>query len=175
MTHADLVVKAVKWLRTHRACTIAIAEPNIQGASESPDALGWGFDGRSVLVECKTSRADFRAESQKMFRRLGKPGMGRERWYMAPLGLINHSEVPNGYGLLEVQPNGKIIAFYDGKRLENAGRGSWKPKRWQPDERNTEGEVAILVSILRQSHSQEYCDRRLLFVDSVEKAPTAKS
>ena len=56
-----------------------------------------------MLVECKVSRADFLADREKPFRRNQAQGMGCERLYLAPHSLIGKSELPRGWGLLEVK------------------------------------------------------------------------
>jgi hypothetical protein len=57
MTHAQLVPKAVAWLRRYR-CGVVLSEQAC-ASGEMPDAIGWKKASHSVLVECKISRADF--------------------------------------------------------------------------------------------------------------------
>ena len=74
----------------------------VSGTCETPDAIGWR-NGWSMLIECKVSRSDFQRDAQKYFRQAdGLHGMGSFRWYMTPPGLLRMSEVPEGWGLLEV-------------------------------------------------------------------------
>ena len=101
MTHAALVELAVKWLRTRYRCTIILSEQSCS-SGEQPDAIGWKNRFRSVLVECKLSRADFLADQQKPFRSDSSQGMGSERYYLCAAGLIRPEELPAGWGLLEV-------------------------------------------------------------------------
>ena len=54
----------------------------------------------SVLVECKISRADFLADRGKAFRQKRELGLGCERFYLAPMGLLRPEELPAGWGLL---------------------------------------------------------------------------
>jgi hypothetical protein len=56
-----------------------------------------------VLVECKVSRADFLADAAKPFRLKSEEGMGSQRFYMAPAGMIRPNELPKQWGLLELQ------------------------------------------------------------------------
>src|SRR5437899_7587554 len=56
---------------------------------------------RSVVLECKVSRADFLADANKPFRLKPEEGLGCERFYMAPAGVIGLEELPAGWGLLE--------------------------------------------------------------------------
>ena len=60
MTHAQLVQKAVAWLRAYRCGVILSEQACLSG--EMPDAIGWKRACHSVLVECKISHADFLAD-----------------------------------------------------------------------------------------------------------------
>jgi hypothetical protein len=99
VTHTQLVEKAVQWLRAHR-CGVILSEQAC-ASGEMPDAIGWKRACHSVLVECKTSRADFLADREKPFRQKSRLGMGCERYYLAPAGLLRPEELPDGWGLLE--------------------------------------------------------------------------
>src|ERR1700722_4481017 len=66
MTHAQLVEKAVHWLRRYRCGVVLSEQACISG--EMPDAIGWKRACHSVLVECKVTRADFLADRAKPFR-----------------------------------------------------------------------------------------------------------
>ena len=99
MTHSQLVQKAVQWLRSYR-CGVILSEQACANG-EMPDAIGWKRACHSVLIECKISRADFLADRGKPFRQKSKLGMGCERFYLAPSGLLNPDELPSGWGLLE--------------------------------------------------------------------------
>lgn len=99
MTHAQLVDRAVEWLRHYRCGIVLSEQACISG--EVPDAIGWKRACRSVLVECKVSRADFLADREKPFRENPELGVGCERFYLAPRGLISPGELPKNWGLLE--------------------------------------------------------------------------
>jgi hypothetical protein len=98
--HAQLVTAAVEWLRRKYRCGIVLSEQYC-ATGEVPDAIGWKGQCRSVLVECKASRADFLADAQKPFRTNPEEGLGCERLYLAPRGLIAPHELPKHWGLLE--------------------------------------------------------------------------
>ena len=100
MTHANLVSLAVHWLRRYR-CGVVLSEQAC-ASGEMPDAMGWKKACHSVLVECKVTRADFLADRAKPFRQQPETGVGSERYYLAPRGLIRIEELPGGWGLLEV-------------------------------------------------------------------------
>jgi hypothetical protein len=99
MTHAQLVSKAVAWLRSYR-CGVVLSEQAC-ASGEMPDAIGWKKASHSVLVECKISRADFLADRGKPLRLKPESGVGCERFYLALAGMIQVAELPAGWGLLE--------------------------------------------------------------------------
>src|SRR5205823_3136480 len=105
MTHAQLVQKAVAWLRAYRCGVVLSEQACVSG--EMPDAIGWKRACHSVLVECKVSRADFLADRDKPFRKNAESGVGCERFYLAARGLIRQIELPAKWGLLELH-NRKI-------------------------------------------------------------------
>jgi len=92
---------AVAWLRRYR-CGVVLSEQAC-ASGEMPDAIGWKKACHSVIVECKASRADFLADSTKPWRRHPETGVGAERYYLAPSGLIGFDELPDGWGLLDAR------------------------------------------------------------------------
>jgi hypothetical protein len=107
LTHKELVVLAARWLHGTRRCALVATERIAWKASESPDAIGWAPDGLSILVECKTSVADYLADLRKPTR-CGAPAMGRERWYLTEDGLLAGRELPAGWGWIVVR-NGRVF------------------------------------------------------------------
>lgn len=100
-THAQLVERAVAWLRQQYRCGIVLSEQYC-ATGEVPNAIGWKGNCRSVLVECKAARADFLADAGKPFRLCPEEGIGCQRFYLATAGLIAPEELPPHWGLLEV-------------------------------------------------------------------------
>jgi hypothetical protein len=100
MTHAQLVDRAVRWLRSYRCGVVLSEQACVSG--EMPDALGWKQACHSVLVECKVTRADFLADRAKPFRTKPDKGVGSERFYLTPASLLKREELPAGWGLLEL-------------------------------------------------------------------------
>jgi len=98
--HDELVQRAFTWLQFSFGCSVVFKERKAS-TQEEPDAIGFR-GGFSCLIECKASRADFISDKKKSFRRTPSEGMGYERFYMAPVGLLEPSEMPDGWGLLEV-------------------------------------------------------------------------
>jgi hypothetical protein len=100
--HARLIACAVEWLRRSYKCGIILSEQYC-ATGEVPDVIAWKGFCKSVLVECKVSRADFLADAGKPFRLKPEEGMGCQRFYMAPADLIRPDELPKHWGLLEQQ------------------------------------------------------------------------
>jgi hypothetical protein len=90
----------VDWLRYEYRCGIILSEQYC-ATGEIPDAIGWKGINRSVVIECKVSRADFLADANKPFRMRPDEGLGCERLYMAPRGVISPEEIPGHWGLIE--------------------------------------------------------------------------
>ena len=102
-THTALVKRARAWLTNNQRCTVVMAELATTYNMETPDAIGfYASGGASILVECKTSRADFLADKNKVFRREEERAMGDRRYFMVPAKLVKPEEVPDSWGLLEM-------------------------------------------------------------------------
>jgi hypothetical protein len=100
VTHAQLIKQAEQWLRSRR-CRIVLSEQTAD-SGEVPDVIGWRSDCHSVVIECKISRADFFADRKKPARQQPDTGMGCERFYLTPKALLKDSDLPEGWGLLEL-------------------------------------------------------------------------
>ena len=100
MTHQQLVRMAEQWLRRKYRCGIVLSE-QCCASGETPDVIGWKNTCRSALIECKISRSDFLADREKPWRKQPENGMGCERLYLTPQGLIRPEELPKAWGLLE--------------------------------------------------------------------------
>jgi hypothetical protein len=120
VTHQKLVQKAVAWLRGCRCGVVLSEQACVSG--EVPDAIGWKRTCHSVLVECKVSRADFLADREKLVRQKPELGVGCERFYLTPAGLIQPEELPPGWGLLELR-NGKIEVLRRSARTHRSPTG----------------------------------------------------
>ena len=93
---------AVAWLRRYYKCGIILSEQHC-ATGEVPDVIAWKGFCKSVLVECKVSRADFLADGTKPFRLKPEDGMGSQRFYLAPTGIIRAVDLPCHWGLLELR------------------------------------------------------------------------
>jgi hypothetical protein len=126
--HEKLVRKARAWLLLRHGCVIS----EMATTGEEPDAIG--FSKFTTLVECKASRADFLSDAGKPFRLFPEQGMGDLRYYLAPPGIIKRTELPAGWGLLELHDE-KVY------KIANAAYQQRK---------NHRAEAALLVSALRR-------------------------
>ncbi len=122
-THRELCEIAERWLMGTKRCRVAIAEPNCIITDEQPDAIGFGGYA-TVLVEAKTSRADFLADLKKPFRIHPKKGMGTYRYYICEPGVITFDDVPGLWGLLYVLPGGRVREIRPSGRFPDINRAA---------------------------------------------------
>ncbi len=140
MTHAEIVERAARWLRSRYP---VVMTELVTAGSEVPDALGVDTL-RSTLVECKSSRADFRRDRGKCCRRraalyvedskaIHGTGLGLYRFFMAESGVIPVDELPKGWGLLEIHGQ-RVVTKVPSSQFR----------------RDTYSEMALLISALRR-------------------------
>lgn len=143
--HYELCCEAAKWLRrkknseryTGRWKWVAV-ELNVVG-TENTDV--WGYSGDStVVVEVKTSRADFLKDKNKWWRtdEARDYWVGNYRYYLAPKGIIKEDELPENWGLLEWE-NGEITRVKSATYMKT----------------NSTGELRIMSSILRRENFKD--------------------
>jgi len=145
MTHQQLVRLAEQWLRRSYRCGIVLSEQSC-ASGETPDVIAWKGQGkcRSVVVECKISRADFFADREKPFRKNPELGMGCERFYLTPSGMLTCDELPPHWGLLEA-------SGARGKSKSNDVRMVVRPARQsQRRETGLMWEMNLLLASLRR-------------------------
>lgn len=138
MTHAELVRRAAVWLRNHGA-VVTSTEVVAWCCAESPDVIGWGYDGISYVIECKATRSDFMADKTKPHRDGKVCGLGNYRYYAAPAGLIDRDELPEGWGLIEA-----------------SGGGMRQRKAATCQEAHDQREKVLLVQVLRYGWQPEW-------------------
>src|SRR5690554_3167455 len=110
-THKRLVRRMAQWLKGTKRMSVVCSELSTR-VSETPDVIGWQSGettAPSILIECKVSRADFLADGKKWFRRHASMGMGDRRYVAAPKGLLSPEEMPDGWGLLEVDRFVRVV------------------------------------------------------------------
>jgi hypothetical protein len=150
MTHEELRIAALRFARgnkynykTHEtnglALSVATSEV-VTAANDIPDVIGWR-NGASYLIECKASRSDFKADAKKPQRNTGT-GMGECRYYFCPKGLLDKKELPEGWGLIELDGRKATIVM-------NAPRRDLDVAAHQHEKR-------ILLSLLRRVKMREF-------------------
>ena len=140
MTHNQLVRRAGNWLRTTVGCAVVMLERvSYTDSRETPDAIGW-HNQRCIVVECKTSLADFRADQHKPARQPDMPALGHWRVYMAEPGVIPAELVPAGWSLYEVHE--RQVRHVCGPRWTNACKS--------PCASDANSEIALLLSTIRR-------------------------
>lgn len=145
MTHKDLVNSAYKWVLT-KSCGFAFRElKTIQ--SECPDVIGFGSWKHSILIECKVSRSDFFADRKKPFRMFPENGVGRYRFYCCPTGLLKVSDLPDNWGLIYVNEQGKARSVHN-PYCKSISGNIWNNGFLV----NEDAERALMYSALRRLH-----------------------
>jgi len=165
-THEELCQTALRWLGGSRRCRVAVTE--MAAGSEIVDALGFkpamlrdpltplydavvlrkgnAIRGETVLVECKVSLDDLRADRHKPSRRHPEIGVGDERWLLVPESIAEKA-VPwlhEGWGLLIAHPRSqqrwgwKALVNWEHRPVLFADRYVWR-------------EQAVLISLVQRS------------------------
>lgn len=98
-SHSDLVGLGARWAR-RQGFPVVTTEIRANGSREEPDVLA--FRGKcSLLIEAKTSRADFFADFKKPERQSDAgSGLGVYRLYLCPAELLTIGDIPPKWGLL---------------------------------------------------------------------------
>jgi hypothetical protein len=147
-THAELVEKAVAWLRRNGFGAVT-SEITAYGSRERPDAIGFR-ETCSAIVEVKASRADFLADAAKPERSQPETGIGTYRFFLSPPGVISVADLLPGWGLLHA--DGRKIVPIDaplGNLWPPFGKGSEIWRGFQHPV-NAAAERAVLYSIARR-------------------------
>ncbi len=151
LTHKALIGVAYKWVLKNASCGIAFKELNTASSREYPDVIGFGAWGHSVLIEVKVSRSDFLADKNKPFRKIPQQGMGSQRFYMVPKGLIKINELPEGWGLINVDDNLKPKCIF------NPYKGPYGTSH-KGHKKNIIAEHGLMYSALRRLHIRGHID-----------------
>lgn len=139
LSHRDLCEIGGRFLKTTKIyylkCKFIVVEL-VSFSQETPDVFGIDST-RSVLIEVKMSRADFKNDFKKKFRNGKSLGLGQMRYYLCPEGLLKPEEMPKNWGLMYCSNSNKITI------VRNA-------TPFLDHERNFRGEMLIINSILRR-------------------------
>lgn len=110
MTHDELIELGKNWLSKQDSIALVESEIGVsprslgyRGPVEIADIIAWRWDTSSIVIEVKTSRADFLRDAKKPCRKVNAVALGNELWYLCPKGIVDKSEVPAGWGLLVVK------------------------------------------------------------------------
>ncbi len=141
-SHSDLVEIGYRWVI--KKCGFAFKELTCIN-NEIADVIGFNSNGTFVL-EAKTSRADFLKDKKKTFRKDSGIGMGDWRFFIVPKGLIKVTELPEMWGLIEVNEKGKAINTFN-----PFGRGNFYGM-WRRNPKNKDAEMNLMYSALRRLH-----------------------
>lgn len=165
LTHKSLCALAVDWLkrpgsRNGPGCQVAISETQNHVSKEIPDAIGWRAMAHSgpgsTIVEVKISRADFLADRNKPHRFNPEIGMGAYRYYMAPEGMIAQDELPDRWGLIEVNQRSHVKV-----RCGHVLQHYRDPDVWRHEQYNVQAEVSMLVLALARVGDPQLVQDRL--------------
>jgi hypothetical protein len=150
MTHTELIEIGYKWLMNR--CSFAFKDfVTAGGFGEVPDVIGFNNSG-SFLIEAKTSRSDFLADKKKKFREFPEYGMGDWRFFIAPKSLIKIDELPDMWGLIEVNEKGKARCVYN-----PFGKGNIY-SRWKRNAKYEKSEIVMFKSALRRLQEKGLLD-----------------
>lgn len=191
--HRKLCEVAAKWLKRPSStgghgCHLALIEPACYG--ENCDVIGYrhgaknisdydayaereyisNYDVGTILIEAKTSRADFLNDAKKPHRIDPQMGVGKWRYYICPEGLINVEDLPPKWGLIWVNKRGNIKVIHGAAFGRGVVGSTFNVQRqfghfafveWQ---RNTQREQSILIMALKRIEGVEsliYLQREL--------------
>lgn len=134
MTHKDLVSAAVNWLETEHKCPLVFPELKVTAQKEIPDVIGFFDDGITVVIECKTSKANFTGDKKKPYRKYPEDGLGDYRYFAVTENVrLYQDEIPKNWGLIFFDKHGSSVEI--------------EPERF--DKSNKRSESALLVAAIR--------------------------
>lgn len=176
LTHRELCeVGSALLLRPESAnghgCHFSIVEPSCYG--ENPDVFGVrhgnGYDVGTILLEAKTSRADFLADRKKPHRIAPETGIGKWRYFICPTDLIQPEELPERWGLIYVSAGkrckyikgamavSKDCVGYQGKKYRNGIALEQSFNDFTFAERNVSNEMNLLtLALARLQNPEQY-------------------
>lgn len=135
--HTMLCKRGAEFLKNAKPwfvrCNYVVTEFT-SSCGEAPDIYGYRGASETVLVEVKVSRSDFFADRRKWHRQNGN-GIGSNRYYLCPSGLIKIEELPEGWGLLYCNDKGKITIEKQSEAFES---------------RDFIDEMSVMYSIIRR-------------------------
>lgn len=145
LTHKMLVDLAAKRIKTHFDSISLVLTELKSFAGEIPDVIAFRYD-KTILIECKTSRADFLRNKNKNWYKntQGYKALGHYRIFFAPEGLIKTDELPSFWGLITVSEH--LVTKVE-----------VEPKLFYESDVSTGGHQLILLSYIRRQKEQICC------------------
>jgi hypothetical protein len=151
MNHAELVIRAERYLKNVLNCGVVFTELSTR-SREIPDAIGF-LTTKSILIECKTSVGDFRADAKKRFRQKPGQGVGKFRFYFCEKGLLTPEDMPAGWGLITVS-NGTARRVHGPRGRTN----KWRAQKEWVHTYSRAGERLMMLSALRRLELRGHLD-----------------
>lgn len=171
-THQDLCEIAAQWLtrplhQNGAGCYFSFKETKNNINKEIVDAVGFKNSGKamgSVLIEVKVSRSDFLTDKKKEHRHYPRLGVGQYRYYFAPAGLISIDELPERWGLIEINTKGKIkvqVGHVCGiKKIMTNSQIEEHLSPWK-FERNVEAELSLVSMVVARINDSRALEDKL--------------
>ena len=158
MTHAECVKHSERIARRLGFPLVISEMKAATGSGEIPDVIAFAGGARSLLIECKVSKADFLADKEKPFRKQPWLGMGLHRIYVMPEGILKRNELdllPEDWHLIvidnDVKPIWGTMETCANMSLCKTYRNKKTGKPITPFyERNVYDENAVLYSYIRR-------------------------
>lgn len=139
ITHRELCLKGAEFLKNQKVwyfrCQYIVVEFTAL-CEERPDVYGYRGGSQTVLIEAKVSRSDFIADLKKPHRKEGC-GIGSNRYYLCPEGLISADELPEKWGLLYCDSTGRVTVIKQSDTFEV---------------RDFKDEMSVMYSIIRRTN-----------------------
>ena len=138
MRHREMCELGAKWLKNHKSYVYRcnyVAVELVSLCNEIPDVYGYKGDSRTILLEAKTSRADFLRDKKKIARQNEGSGVGMYRYFLCPESMIKLDELPAGWGLLYIDADKRIKPVKQSDRFEK---------------RDYDKEMTLMYSIMRR-------------------------
>ena len=145
MTHKDLVNHSMK---IARKLGFPLVLPEMKAAlrtNEIPDIIAFRGGGETLLIECKTSRADYLADRNKPFRQNPETGVGLYRILISTENVV-HNDLYKNWEHIILDEKGNIKT----STLPNCGNMTLSSKAHKFQNRNQTGELALLYSYARR-------------------------
>lgn len=176
-------------------CHFAVVEA--AGYGENPDVFGVrhggkGFDVGTIVLEVKTSRADFLKDRKKPHRINPETGMGKWRYYICPTDLIKRTEIPEKWGLIYVNERGHcqiVVGAMAVPKIKSVSPWSNKPQYHRNGvdlaksfsdhafhERNIQNEMNLLtMALARLSDAEAILYMQREFSNRLQQLQTLKT